>query len=279
MRGSGQCSECGIALRRSNFRVQIFEDAHVEKEVDIRKRILRDYNKKEEDFTSLRAYNDYLEEIETIIYNLTNGIDIEDTKQRIEAYKQKNQAQIKKNRNKLSKEEQMLEEMIEIERQEAEFYREQAKQEETKAKTEKRRNKEALIDELMFSDLPANHILEAHKKEREIKEEAKQREKPTVFSSGIAVGQKSVFAPVVEQDIRALYEYKASEIEICGPDPPTWDQITEEGYIKNIRPASTGDLAGGYQTQIGCQRALQEALCGLFFNMKERSGHTSMEVS
>jgi len=42
VRGSGACPECGIALRRSNFRTQMFEDSGVEKEVDIRKRILRE---------------------------------------------------------------------------------------------------------------------------------------------------------------------------------------------------------------------------------------------
>ena len=52
--GSGACPECGIALRRSNYRYQLFEDANIDKEVDIRKRILKDYNKKEEDFETLR---------------------------------------------------------------------------------------------------------------------------------------------------------------------------------------------------------------------------------
>lgn len=44
--GSGSCPECNVPLRRSNFRLQLFEDPQVEKEVDIRRRILRDYNKK-----------------------------------------------------------------------------------------------------------------------------------------------------------------------------------------------------------------------------------------
>ncbi|KAL3288417.1 hypothetical protein HHI36_002863 [Cryptolaemus montrouzieri] len=79
LKGSGSCPECRIPLRRNNFRIQMFEDATVEKEVDIRKRVLRDFNKKEEDFNSLREYNDYLEEVETIIYNLCNNIDVTET--------------------------------------------------------------------------------------------------------------------------------------------------------------------------------------------------------
>lgn len=44
--GSGTCPECNVLLRRVNFRYQMFEDPMVEKEIDIRRRILRDYNKK-----------------------------------------------------------------------------------------------------------------------------------------------------------------------------------------------------------------------------------------
>ena len=66
IKGSGACPECGTALRRNNFRLQLFEDPYIEKEIDIRKKILRDFNKKEEDFDNLNDYNDYLEKIETI---------------------------------------------------------------------------------------------------------------------------------------------------------------------------------------------------------------------
>jgi hypothetical protein len=50
--------------------------ATVEKEFDIRKRVLRDFNKKEGDFSTLPEYNDYLEEVETITYNSTNNVDV-----------------------------------------------------------------------------------------------------------------------------------------------------------------------------------------------------------
>lgn len=75
----------------------------VEKEIDIRKRVLKDYNKKEEDFATLREYNDYLEEIETIIYNLTNNIDVVNTNKRIEQYKKDNKEIIMKNKVKIGK--------------------------------------------------------------------------------------------------------------------------------------------------------------------------------
>lgn len=71
--------------------------------MDIRKRVLKDFNKKEEDFATLREYNDYLEEIETIIFNLVNNIDIVGTNKRIEQYKKDNKEIIMKNKAKIGK--------------------------------------------------------------------------------------------------------------------------------------------------------------------------------
>ena len=41
-RPTAHCPECGKALRRNQYRLQQFEDSDVEKEVDIRKRILKE---------------------------------------------------------------------------------------------------------------------------------------------------------------------------------------------------------------------------------------------
>ncbi|KAA8582185.1 hypothetical protein FQN60_008925 [Etheostoma spectabile] len=66
VRGSGNCVQCDTPLRKSNFRVQLFEDPTVDKEVEIRKKVLKIYNKRDFDFPSLREYNDYLEQLEDI---------------------------------------------------------------------------------------------------------------------------------------------------------------------------------------------------------------------
>ena len=58
----------------------------VEKEVGIRKRILKIYNKLEEDFDNLSDYNDYLEEVEEIIDALENDLDDKNIKLKISQY-------------------------------------------------------------------------------------------------------------------------------------------------------------------------------------------------
>jgi hypothetical protein len=41
--------------------------------------------------------------------------------------------------------------------------------------------------------------------------------------------------------------------------------LEEKMYTKNIRAAAATERAGGYVETIGCLRALQEAMAGLYF--------------
>ncbi|EGF78168.1 hypothetical protein BATDEDRAFT_13326 [Batrachochytrium dendrobatidis JAM81] len=65
--GPAPCPICKVTLRKSNFVSQTFDDLYVEKEIQIRKKVGRYFNKRLEDFAgNLRLYNDYLEEVEEI---------------------------------------------------------------------------------------------------------------------------------------------------------------------------------------------------------------------
>ncbi|XP_044021914.1 CDK-activating kinase assembly factor MAT1 isoform X2 [Siniperca chuatsi] len=190
VRGSGNCVQCDTPLRKSNFRVQLFEDPTVDKEVEIRKKVLKIYNKRDVDFSSLREYNDYLEQVEDIVYNLTNNIDMENTKLRMEQYQRENRDIIQKNKAKLTREQEELEELLLLEQQGNEQRRLDVLQEEQRQLQAKRKNKQALLDELEQSQLPATILLAQHKVraaqlETQI-EQQKQAVKPTnLFSTGI----------------------------------------------------------------------------------------------
>ncbi|GME90336.1 hypothetical protein B5S28_g660 [[Candida] boidinii] len=89
---------CNKILRKNKFKTQIFDDLEVEKECDIRKKVLSVYNKKEADFkNNLDEYNKYLEEIETVIYKLMNGIDKEETEDKLQEYSILNKQSIEYN--------------------------------------------------------------------------------------------------------------------------------------------------------------------------------------
>ena len=48
------------------------------------------YNKQEYEFETLNEWNNYLEEIETIVFNLTNDVNRLETEKKIDAYDRKN---------------------------------------------------------------------------------------------------------------------------------------------------------------------------------------------
>lgn len=263
VKGSASCPQCNIALRRNNFRVQIFEDASVEKELDIRRRILKDFNKKEEDFKSLLEYNDYLEEVETIIINLANNVDVESTKRKIDQYKKENKTVILKNKGKLSKEEEELEELLEHEKIESEVRKMQVIHEDLELEKEKRKKKEALIDDLMFSDMSAKDIIASHavkKEETKVKTVFKRK---NTFSTGLKSQQ--VFLPVPKENTQNIFVYKDAKFDLCGPEPFSPNTLRKEGFVNHVRSASETEMASGFLTENACDRALQDAFCGMYF--------------
>ncbi|KAL2335368.1 hypothetical protein Fmac_016581 [Flemingia macrophylla] len=68
------------------------------KEIAIRRRIASIFNKREDDFPSLKEYNDYLEEVEDMTFNLIEGIDVSAIEERIAKYQEENSEQIMINR-------------------------------------------------------------------------------------------------------------------------------------------------------------------------------------
>ncbi|XP_058059625.1 CDK-activating kinase assembly factor MAT1 [Anopheles bellator] len=273
LKGSGSCPECGVALRRSNFRVQLFEDSNVDKEVQIRKRILKDFNKKEDDFASLDEYNNYLEVIEEIVFNLCNNIDIINTNKRIEQFKRDNRDVILKNKTKLSKDELELEQIVELEKEQFEQRRKELAMIEAENRKLKTKNKEELIDSLMASYEDASAIVDkfSQKAEQTQIQLSKSMAPPpapkqTHFSSGIATGFQGQhgFLPVPKPDEGPLYVYEGQEFSSDGLAPPSLAEVISNGYIRHIRAETVSEKTGGFQTNVSCLRAIQEALAGLY---------------
>ena len=261
---SAPCPECGIALRRNQFRQQQFENSLVEKEVDIRKKILKDYNKTENEFPTLRSFNDYLEEVETIIYNLTNGIDVEETKEKIELYRKENQALILKNRVRQQREEQAIKDELERERQESEFRSKRTLAEVEEADRERKRQKQNIISELMTSDSPASEVLA--KCAAAIKVSAAPEPAKVTGPTYHAQKGQAVFNPLPQQREDVLYVYQPLFFESYGPLVPDLDDLQNYGYLAHVKPLDSSQLGGGFCSAYACQRQLQEAFsCLLYF--------------
>ncbi|TGJ88365.1 hypothetical protein E0Z10_g489 [Xylaria hypoxylon] len=77
--GPAQCpyATCIKTLRHRGFRSAFFGDLAVEREVDIRRRVAAAYNMVEDDFETLRDYNNYLQDVEDLNFDLISGGDEE----------------------------------------------------------------------------------------------------------------------------------------------------------------------------------------------------------
>ncbi|KAB8115243.1 hypothetical protein EE612_055498 [Oryza sativa] len=64
------------------------------KEMTIRRRMASIFNKTQDHFPCLKDYNDYLEEVEDMTFNLIEGIDVEEIEAKIARYQQENAEQI-----------------------------------------------------------------------------------------------------------------------------------------------------------------------------------------
>uniref|UniRef100_U5EW86 CDK-activating kinase assembly factor MAT1 n=1 Tax=Corethrella appendiculata TaxID=1370023 RepID=U5EW86_9DIPT len=272
LKGSGSCPECNVPLRRSNFRIQMFEDPKVEKEVNIRQRVIRDFNKREEDFASLAEYNDYLEMIEEIIYNLANNIDTTNTNKRIDQYKKENREITTKNKAKLSRDEYELEQIIEMEKEMNEQRRQELLLLEQENRKKKHKNKEELIDSLIASHEDASKIVDkyAQKAEEECqitlpKPPPPPQPKQTQFSTGIKFSHQSGFSAIPKSEEGPLYTYETPVFKFDGPMAPSLMEIEKNGYMTYMRSENGMERAGGFKTNISCMRAIQEALIGLYY--------------
>ncbi|KAG2239947.1 hypothetical protein Bca52824_091306 [Brassica carinata] len=88
--------------------VMVSNSSHHNKEINVRRRISEMYsssqsfsllyNKREGDFSALKDYNDYLEEVECMIFDLVDGINVKAIEEKIKRYSQENAEQIMVNR-------------------------------------------------------------------------------------------------------------------------------------------------------------------------------------
>ncbi|XP_068729397.1 CDK-activating kinase assembly factor MAT1-like isoform X2 [Montipora capricornis] len=248
-RPSAACPECNTALRRNDFRIQQFEDLIVEKEVDIRKRILKIYFK-----SGLHAC--------IAVWNLANGQDVEETKRQIERYKRDNESLIRKNNFKLGREEAMITSQIEEEERLTELRRTQAALLEKQEKNDKKKENEQFLDSLTKGERPLEDIVAEHA--------SKLQKKSLLFGGSntqLSSLQKETIAPLPSTE-GSKFVYIAPQVRNDGPTAPDMEVLATRGYLRHIRSTTDAERAGGFSSELACGRAIQEAFAGLFFGVE-----------
>lgn len=123
-------SGCRRTLRKQRFRRQTFEDLRIEREVDIRRRIAAVFNRRQDEFETLRAYNDYLENVENLTFNLIYDVDVKETEAKLAAYAAQNRVVIARNTALEQVEHNSVEAQVAARKQQTQLHRQESIREE-----------------------------------------------------------------------------------------------------------------------------------------------------
>ncbi|BGP12018.1 TFIIH/NER complex subunit [Rhodotorula toruloides] len=164
--GPEPCPVCGQTIRKSQFQPQIFENLEVQKEVAVRKRTAKIFNKSREDFPSDAEYNDYLEEYESITFSLIHAIgsDLAATEAKIRAYELQNRQSIEDNEERREREKAELEAREKGEREWRELERRRYIEEEERLAKEKEWDRRKVLQLLESGTADAASIVAASRK-------------------------------------------------------------------------------------------------------------------
>ncbi|KAK3394325.1 CDK-activating kinase assembly factor MAT1-domain-containing protein [Podospora didyma] len=150
--GPNQCpyASCNKTLRRRGFRAAFFGDLKVEREVDIRKRVAAVFNQAEEDFETLRDYNNYLNMVEDLTFDLVSGDDASRSKAEAELqrWEAEHKADIERNRKAGREAEEITRRRLAAEREAARQRRIEAIREAEDEKRERALSREQELDNL-----------------------------------------------------------------------------------------------------------------------------------
>ena len=267
---------CKVTIRRHRFREPTFSDLKLEKEVDIRREMAKTFNRREEDFETLRDYNDYLAEVEDMTFNLVNGIDIEETNEKINRYRAEHLRAIEQNREmeeegaKAFKQAQkMQEEDIRLKRQAA------------LAEQEREKHEQQVIEQEYLRRLQAGGDPEQLAYERTVKlQKAAARKNEAMAELDKAGNAKSTL-------LRGLKKKQIKE-ELPPIDPFGGMPHTDSYFT--VAPTYPGDRSfhdfdrsgkftvGGYDKQEWYRWALLDAFSGLGVSIEEEKAEVLGDV-
>jgi CDK-activating kinase assembly factor MAT1 len=137
------CPICDTPVKKVTLSTRTLDDVQCEKDTSWRRRVMKVFNKVEENFATLLEYNNYLEEVEDVIYSIVNEEpNAEDAKTKIKSYEEANRAQIVIRQSQRADEERSIQDRIALEQREAERRKRELKEEEKAIAFTKRRLKQ-----------------------------------------------------------------------------------------------------------------------------------------
>jgi CDK-activating kinase assembly factor MAT1 len=233
----------------------------MEREVDIRRKVAQVFNREPEDFMDLKAYNDYLNDVEDITFNLIQNVDVEASEKKLRDYEAQNKHAIMERTKKAKMGMQSEQARQAAEREEARLRRARAVQDEQALRLEKLEAERDIVNKLA-SGGDATEI--ARQSEIAIRNNVKRRQQAL---------DDDFFTPDDSFKIKGLKQHVEAEPEKpYDPFGGLTDQkdhfVVQDDYGWNFfdalkDPKMQHFSAGGYDVREYYNRSLCEAFGGL----------------
>ncbi|KAI5905218.1 RNA polymerase II transcription factor B subunit 3 [Candida parapsilosis] len=285
--------KCGKILRKNKFKQQIFENLVIEKEIDIRRKVGAIYNKTEEDFPNLKEFNSYLENIEDIVFKLTNGIDVEQTEAELTQYEQEHRIEIiEKNMRQSQKDADLIKYQDAMERLKQEKLKIQKKMELEDLEFNKLQQQD-LLDRMANSSMPSEELIK--QQQNQLTKRNSQRKRQLQQINNQLEQQFNQSNPLAKYNVTDQDESNSTPFTPFQGDrevhkkyellhiPQTIDEVVD---TENTATGSYHDpyiyglaknkeyLGAGWRATNVFERALDEAFMGLGCNIEaEKSIH------
>ncbi|KAK4152243.1 hypothetical protein C8A00DRAFT_44691 [Chaetomidium leptoderma] len=269
--GPNQCpyAGCNRTLRRKGFRSAFFGDLAVEREVDIRRRVAAVFNQAEDDFETLRDYNNYLQMVEDLTFDLVSGGEAQrrTAEATLGRWEAEHKAEIERNRKAGREADEQSRRRLAAERDAARQRRVEALQEAEEEKRERVRNREAELDNLALGDAGAGAGGAQRVQLKRRGQAAANRAVEAAVHTAVAAA-----ADVGRLSIRGLKEKKKAP----APEGP-YDPFAGLDFVPGRYKLHTGlghpgidkykddpaHITGGYSFDEYTARAMFEAFAGL----------------
>ncbi|KAF3762211.1 CDK-activating kinase assembly factor, partial [Cryphonectria parasitica EP155] len=288
--GPNQCPYIGChkTLRKKGFREPKFGDLNVEREVDIRKRVAAIFNKGEEDFEDLKAYNDYLDMVETLTMDLVYGSEKEQdaASQRLLAWEYEHRLEIEKNRKHGERLREQTRKQFAAEQKAAAQRRADAARQEEEERLRKARQREEDLDMLASAPTGAASKIMLKKRGQNRREAVAESEAAAMRAAQHAAANGGLAIKGLKRKPNAAASAAAED---TGPyDPLGKLDLRPSRYV--LQPTYKNEFldtllqdpklqAGGYNVQEYYSRALFEAFAGLavFVSDEKETGGVGMD--
>ncbi|OAV89597.1 hypothetical protein, variant [Puccinia triticina 1-1 BBBD Race 1] len=233
------------------------------------------FNKRQEDFMTLDAYNNYLEEVEDITFNLINGVDVAETEAKIKQFQIENQELIAQNAVHEARQAELSKRQEEAVRKEREERKAELLRLEEEARREEEEIKRATIHSLETSNVSADKLVA---RQRAV---AQKRATARALASDLATK-----ATVAMPSLSGLIDPSSMEgADVNRPDIEgelgQWDDYSSMFDLKrldaNLQPGYIDHdsmrlvladhalaLVGGFEIESVWERQLRSAMMGLF---------------